>query len=61
NETCSNEQQTDTSINDELNTTYTQTMSDFVHSKVMRASRLLAPLPSSSHQEFSSTRHQSNP
>ncbi|CAF4339793.1 unnamed protein product [Rotaria socialis] len=61
NETCSNEQQTDTSINDELNTAYTQTMSDFVHSKVMRASRLLAPLPNSSHQEFASTRHQPNP
>ncbi|CAF0909783.1 unnamed protein product [Rotaria sordida] len=57
-QTNNTEQQNDTTTSDEFNTEYTQTASDFVHSKLIRASRMLAPISTSAHQEPSIIRNQ---
>ncbi|CAF3362122.1 unnamed protein product [Rotaria sp. Silwood1] len=59
-QTNNSEQQNDATNSDEFNNEYTRTTSDIVHSKLIRASRLLAPLSTSAHQESSTARNQSH-
>ncbi|CAF2964306.1 unnamed protein product [Rotaria sp. Silwood2] len=57
-QTNNGEQQNDSTNTDEFNNEYTQTASDFVHTKLIHASRLLAPISTSAHQESSTIRNQ---